>query len=87
MYNEGVAAEINGLQRPPVHREEGDGVAGRSGEPAVSYRVDLEAARRSARGAVPETVSCLVDMAKAEALSTLGDRAAALALVERHLPD
>ena len=48
-------------------------------------KLDLEVLRTSADTTVTARVSYLVDMAKAEALDTLGENRAAVELIERHL--
>jgi len=48
--------------------------------------VNLEAPRRRAGKDAARQASCIVDMAKAEALDFMGEKQASLALVERYLP-
>ena len=47
--------------------------------------MDLEAIRQGAGKAVPQQTSYLVDMAKAEALDTMGEEQSALEILERYL--
>jgi DNA integrity scanning protein DisA with diadenylate cyclase activity len=54
-------------------------------ETEQSYRIDLEDVHKSASKQAAEKIAFLVDMAKAEALDSLGETHAATELVLRHL--
>ena len=76
-YNEGLAGDIERLERLLI--ETGDG----QGESLIT--ISLAGLIETVQGSVREQVSYSVDMAKAEALDPLGETRQAFELVDRHV--
>ena len=74
-YNEALAADIERLERLLI--ETGDG------QDESPLMIDLAGLTENVQGAAGEQVAYLVDMAKSDALELLGERMAALELVDR----
>ena len=78
IYNRGIAEDLEFLDRLLKEPD--------SEEPKAPITMDLASLTQQSRKSNNGLITSLVDMAKAEALSHMGETGKALELVERHIP-
>ena len=77
LYNRNLAEELDRLAILLL--------GGESGEPDAPFSLDLKASEKLAGKSVGHQVAYLTDMAKVEALDTMGENRKAVELLDRHV--